>query len=152
MSDIPIIPDSLHVPKSKDDDFYLLGAGCSICGYVCFPPKLVCVKCLRDDSMKRIKLSPFGILETFAVMQIAPPGFTAPYIIGYVKLDNGPLVFTLITQCEARNGALEIGEKMELVIEKIGDDKNGNDIVGWKFRPAKKSNDETSLHRWRRPT
>ena len=137
MSDIPIIPDSLHVPKSEGDNFYLLGAKCSICNYICFPPKLVCVKCLRNDSMKQIKLSPFGTLETFAVMQIAPPGFTAPYIIGHVRLDDGPLVFTLLTQCEVRDDALEIGEKMELVIKKIGEDENGNNIVGWEFRPAK---------------
>lgn len=138
MSDIPIVPDSFDVMETPDSKPYLIGARCTICGYVCFPKKVVCVRCRRDDTMERVRLGPFGTLDTFAIMQVAPPGFIAPYIIGYVRLREGPVVFAPLTGCEARDDALEIGEEMELVIEKIKEDEKGNSLMGWKFRPVKR--------------
>jgi hypothetical protein len=49
------------------------------------------------------------------------------------------LVFTLITGCEARDDALEIGQEMELIIDKIKKDRQGNNLVGWKFRPRRET-------------
>jgi len=89
--------------------------------------------------MSEIKLGPYGILETFAVMQVGPPDFPPPYIMGYVRTMEGALVFTLITGCEAQDNALEIGQKMELLVEKIKEDRQGNNLVGWKFRPVRES-------------
>jgi uncharacterized OB-fold protein len=88
--------------------------------------------------MVEIKLGPYGILVSFAVMQVGPPDFPPPYIIGYVKLEEGPVIFTPITGCEARDDALDIGQKMEIVIEKIKEDGKGNNVIGWKFKPVEK--------------
>ena len=117
---------------------YLIGSRCKVCGYASFPQKDVCVRCLRDDTMEVAQFGPDAILDSFAVMQVAPPGFTSPYMQGYVILKDGPKVFTLITGCEPKDDALKVGEEMELVIEKIKEDENGNDIIGWKFRPTGK--------------
>jgi len=65
------------------------------------------------------------------------PGFPAPYIQAYVDIEEEPLIFSLITGCEAKEGALEIGDEVELVIEKITQDDEGNDAIGYKFRPIK---------------
>jgi len=35
-------------------------------------------------------------------------------------------------------GALETGDEMELVIEKITQDDEGNDIIGYKFKPVER--------------
>ncbi len=127
-----------QVPASPGDKPYLIGSRCRICGYICFPKKDVCVKCRRDDTMEQTRIGPDGILETFAVMQVGPPDFPPPYMIGYVKTKEGALVFTLITGCEPRDDALLIGEEMELVIEKIKKDKDGNNVIGWKFKPIRR--------------
>jgi uncharacterized OB-fold protein len=127
-----------HRPESPGEKPYLLGSRCHICGYVSFPRKSVCTKCRRDDIMEEIKLGPYGILETFAVMQVGPPDFHPPYTIGYIRTEEGALVFTPITGCDARDDALRIGEEMEMVIEKIKEDGEGNALLGWKFKPAKK--------------
>ena len=126
-------------PESMQDGKpYLMGSRCKVCGYASFPQKEVCVRCLRDDTMEVAHFGPHGILDSFAVMQVAPPGFNSPYMQGYVILRDGPKVFTLITGCEPTEDALTVGDEMELVIEKIKEDEKGDDIIGWKFRPTAK--------------
>jgi uncharacterized OB-fold protein len=137
MADLPLREGLLHVPDAPDDKPYLIGSRCRICGYTCFPRKFVCVRCRRDDTMEKIELGPYAILETFTVMRVGPPDFPPPYIMGYVKMKEGPMVFTLITGCEARDDALDLGEEMEMVIEKVKEDGQGNNLIGWKFRPLK---------------
>lgn len=71
-------------------------------------------------------------------MRVGSPDFPTPYIVGYVRMKEGTSIFTLITGCEPRDDALEPGEKMELVIEKIKEDEKGNNLIGWKFRPMRR--------------
>ena len=86
--------------------------------------------------MKGIPLSRRGKLDTFAVVQQAPAGFTAPYTMAYVKLPEGVKIFTQIADCEPKNSALKIGQEMEMFIDKIREDEQGNEVIAWKFRPA----------------
>ena len=137
MNQILLKKDLFHAPETPDDKPYLFGGRCSVCGYTCFPEKKVCLRCLRDDSMAPLKLGRHGRLETFAVMRVGTPDFQAPYVIGYVKTDEGALVFTQITECEPEDDALKIGEEMELVIEEIRKDGQGNELIGWKYRPVR---------------
>ena len=135
MVDIHLKEGIFHVPESTDDKPYLIGSRCAVCNYTCFPKSQVCVKCRRDDTMEEIELGPYGTLETFAVMQIGLPDFPAPYVIGYVRTQEGALIFTPVTGCEARDDALTLGEEMELVIERIRYDEQRNKVLGWKFKP-----------------
>jgi len=137
MAELPLKKGLFHIPESPDDKPYLIGSRCRTCGYTCFPRKEACVKCRQNGTTDEIKLGPYGTLETFAVMQVGPPDFPPPYIMGYVRTKEDALVFTLITGCEPRDDALDIGEEMELVIEKIKEDEEGNSLVGWKFKPIK---------------
>jgi len=138
MVDMPVKEGLFHIPESLGDKPYLIGSRCRACGYTCFPRKEVCVRCRQNDTVEEIKLGPYGTLETFAVMQVGPPDFPPPYIMGYVRMKEGALVFTLITDCEPQDDALEIGEEMELVIEKIREDEEGNNLIGWKFKPIER--------------
>lgn len=124
------------------DKPYLIGSKCSICGYVCFPKKEACVRCRKKGVMQEIKLGPSGILENFAVLQVGLPDLPSPYIIGYIRTKEGALIFSRIANCPATDDALEIGEKMELIIEEIKDDEEGNSRVRWKFKPTRKVNYE----------
>jgi uncharacterized OB-fold protein len=133
---LPLKEGLFHQPESGQEKPYLIGSRCSVCGYTSFPKKEVCLKCLRDDTMEEARFGPYAILDSFAIMQVAPPGFFPPYIQGYVKLNDGPKVFTLITGCEPKDDALQLGEPMELVIDKIKEDENGHEIIGWKFKPV----------------
>ena len=57
-------------------------------------------------------------------------------MLGIVQLPDGSEVFSLITGCEIKDDALMIRQEMELIIDKISDNDEGNKIIGWKFRPA----------------
>lgn len=124
-----------HAPAFEGDTPYLIGTRCTLCGYTSFPPKQICIKCRRDNTMTEVKLGPKGKLETFAVMQVGTTDFPAPYTIGFVRLEQGPSVFSLITGCKPTDDSLVIGQDMILVIDKIRTDKDGFEVVGWKFKP-----------------
>ena len=62
----------------------------------------------------------------------AAPGFTPPYAIAVVELDEGPRMMSNIIDCPQTPEALELDMKLEVAFEKL-DDK----ITLPLFRPAK---------------
>ncbi|OGW17550.1 MAG: hypothetical protein A3G93_03010 [Nitrospinae bacterium RIFCSPLOWO2_12_FULL_45_22] len=111
----------------------LLGSRCSACQAYFFPKRYLCPHCHKDGTMEEIRLSNKGTLYTYCIVQVAPEGFTAPYVLGYVDLPEGPRVYALITGIEP--SALRIGMELELVIEPIRQDPEGRNILGYKFCP-----------------
>jgi uncharacterized OB-fold protein len=138
MADLPLKEGLFVQPKSGNEKPYLLGSRCRVCGYTSFPKKEICIVCRKEATMENIQLGSEGKLETFAVMQVGPPGFKVPYVIGYVRTPEGAVVFAPITGCEAKDEAMKVGEEMELVIEKVKEDGKGNNLIGWKYKPAAK--------------
>ncbi len=128
-----------EVPKSlagsSVDDLHLLGSVCDRCGQKFFPSRRNCPNCLDEKSIKPIILSDEGILQTFVIAAVAPPGFSIPHAQGYVDLlDDGPRIFSLLTDY-GDGSKLKIGSKMGLKIVKLGRDKDNRIIVGYRFRP-----------------
>jgi uncharacterized OB-fold protein len=93
---------------------------------------------MSEDTMREMALSTRGRIDTFTVVHVAPRGFKAPYIQAFVDLPEGPRIFSLITGCEPSEEVLKTGTEVELVIEKITEDEEGNDLIGYKFRPIGK--------------
>ena len=116
---------------------YLIGSKCQRCGYITFPPRIVCSACVSKGGMERVALGSRGKIDTFSVLHVGTPDFKAPYILAYVMI-GGTKVLSMITGCEAREEALEIGEEVDLVIEKIREDEEGHEIWGYKFRPVRR--------------
>lgn len=121
--------------KNFGDGVALSGSRCSACGKVFFPPKPVCPACF-DGALEDVPLSKKGILHTYAVSYMGPPDLVKPYIIGFVDLPEGIRIFSLITGCDAGTRTLRMGIAMEMVIETIKRDKEGREVVGYKFRPG----------------
>jgi len=115
---------------------YLVGSRCRLCGYTAFPPRAACPACINKESMQEVSLGSRGAVDTFSVLRVPAPGFEAPYVVAYVRMPAGGRVFSLITGCEPSEGALAIGAEVELVIEKIREDGQGNEVRGYKFRPV----------------
>jgi uncharacterized OB-fold protein len=125
-----------HLPAGNPAEGYLIGARCSKCGIVVFPRRVVCPGCLDRESMEQMPLSKHGALYSFSVNQMAPDGFTAPYITGKVDLPEKVRIFSVITGCEATEDALNIGMDMRLVFEAVGRAADGTELIGYAFRPA----------------
>lgn len=116
----------------------LTGGRCPVCGKIYFPTKQVCPACFAPD-LEKVPLSGKGKLHTFARSHMGPSGLPTPYLIGFIDLPEGIKLFSLLTQCDPWDQVLKVGMEMEMVVETIRQDEEGNEIVGYKFRPFKGS-------------
>jgi uncharacterized OB-fold protein len=135
---LPLKEGLFHIPSSPTDEPYLIGSKCRVCGYVAFPKKVICPACVRDDTMEETPVGKRANIVSFSLMGQAPRGFTAPYIQAMVRLEEGISIATTLTDCELKEDAVEMGQPVELVITKIKEDDQGNDIIAWKYRPLTK--------------
>jgi len=134
---IPVKEGLWTTPSSPDEKPQLIGSRCNLCGEVFFPKKTngICTNCQSKD-LEEIKLSRRGKLYSFTVVMQRPPEYykgPVPYAEGFVELPEGVRVETLLTDCNFDE--LRIGMDVEMVIEKLHDDEEGNEILAYKFRP-----------------
>ena len=119
------------------EDLHLVGSKCNGCGQVYFPLRRNCPKCLDSRPVQPIRLSDEGILQTFVVASMAPPGFSVPHAQGYIDLPGeGPRIFSLLTDYED-GSMLKIGCRMGLKIVHLGRDCGNRMIAGYRFRPLR---------------
>jgi uncharacterized OB-fold protein len=65
----------------------------------------------------------------------APPGWQGhvPYLLATVKVPEGPFVTTEVVDCP--DEVIRVGLPMELTVRIGGKDKEGNDVVVYKWKP-----------------
>ena len=116
----------------------LLGSRCPQCGEHFYPPRYVCLNCFHEG-LEEVALSTHGELYTFTIARAALPGtlMTPPYVIAQVRLPDGVSVATGLTDVDPET--VRIGMPLELVVEKALVDSEGNDLMTFKFRPAKEA-------------
>jgi uncharacterized protein len=107
---------------------------CDACANVYFPPRPFCPSC-ASRKVSVFKASGKAKLYSYVINhRPAAPGFTPPYAIAVVELDEGPRMMSNIIDCPQTPEALELDMKLEVAFEKL-DDK----ITLPQFRPAKGS-------------
>jgi uncharacterized OB-fold protein len=105
---------------------------CDACAHVYFPPRPFCPSC-ASRKVSIFKASGKGKLYSYVINhRPAAPGFTPPYSIAVVELDEGPRMMTNIVDCPQTPEALVLDMNVEVKFEKL-DDK----ITLPLFRPAK---------------
>jgi uncharacterized OB-fold protein len=133
---IPVEEGLFYQPTSREEKPYLIASRCKECGYTCFPRLMVCPRCLKNGTMEIAHLSGIGKLDTYSTCASALPGFPAPTIQGYILIGGGR-IWSQITGTDMSGAELKTGMDMELVIEKLREDSDGNEIISYKFRPIK---------------
>ena len=133
---VPVEEGLFVEPASNDEKPFLIGNKCKECGLTAFPKTPVCPKCMKQDTMEETKFEGRGTLDSFSIVQAALPGFKAPSIQAYINLENGPKIWSLITGCEPTEDSLEMGMSMEMVIDTVREDKEGNELISYQFKPA----------------
>jgi uncharacterized OB-fold protein len=126
------------VPSSLNEKPQLIGSRCLLCGEVFFPKKTygICTHCQSKD-LEEIRLSRRGRIYSFTVVMQRPPEYykgPVPYAEGFVELPEGVRVETLFTDCNFND--LKVGMEVEMVIERLHEDEEGNEIMVFKFRPV----------------
>jgi uncharacterized OB-fold protein len=113
----------------------LLGSRCANCGNVLFPRADACPYCATEDP-DPVELSGPGTLWAWTAVTAPPPGYqgAVPYGVGVVELPEGVRVIARLTESDP--AALEAGQPMELRIETLHRDGDGNDVVTCAFAPS----------------
>jgi uncharacterized OB-fold protein len=111
----------------------LMGSRCVTCSTVVFPPVEVCPACTANDPVPT-PLSREGKLYSFSVVHVAPKGWQAPYIIGYVDLTEGVRVFSHIAVNDVSK--LYHDMRVRLDVGTIRMDEQGQAVNSFRFAPA----------------
>ena len=130
---IPIREGLFRIPSGSAEKPCLFGSRCRTCGQLSFPPRKVCAACFSEE-MEVIPLSTEGNLYSYTIVEYPAPGLLGPYAIGYVDLPEGVRVFSILADWDRKN--LRVGMNVELTLAKFKEDKEGNEIVTYKFRPV----------------
>jgi uncharacterized protein len=105
---------------------------CDACANVYFPPRPFCPSC-ASRKVSVFNASGKGKLYSYVINhRPAAPGFTPPYAIAIVELDEGPRMMSNIIDYPQTPEALELDMKLEVAFEKLDDN-----ITLPQFRPAK---------------
>lgn len=108
---------------------------CKKCGFVFFPPRLICSQC-QNREFEETKLAEKGKVLTFTIIRVPPHQFVdqAPYAVGIVELDDGVKLTGQIVDCDFED--LIIGKRVKIEFRKIfNEGEAGILCYGYKFVP-----------------
>ena len=115
---------------------YRLEAGkCQGCGFLCFPPRLVCPRC-GSREFAPVRLARSGKLLTYTIIRVPPQPFEdqAPYAVGIAELDDGARLTAQVVDCDFSE--LRVGLRVTLEFRKVYEEGDAGVIYyGYKFIP-----------------
>ena len=135
---IPVVEGYFTWPPEEPR---LISSRCKSCGHYFFPKTFTCYNpnC-KNKEVEEALLSRRGKLWSYTVVHYPPPPpFVpadpfVPFAIGEVEFPEGLKVFGMMTGCEPED--LTMNMDVEVVAEKLYEDEEGNEVVGWKLRPV----------------
>lgn len=116
----------------------LIGSRCQKCGEVFFPSQAVCSFCSSTETLEII-LSGRGNLSYYTCLRYPAPGYNGPMplCIGFIRLAEGISVISPLANCNVES--LKMGMEMEMMVQTIEVDPQGNELMGFAFSPADKA-------------
>ena len=133
---VPIEPGYFTIPADPSEAPRLLGSRCRGCGEHFFPRRVVCARCLAQDS-EEVLLGPRGTLYTWTYVHFPLFGSKRAdhggYAVGQIDLPEGPRVQAVLSGGPEE---FRIGMAMQLELETLRESKDGEDVVIFRFRPV----------------
>lgn len=132
--DIALKPALYTVPSQDGGAVPFLRGGRCACGHVFFPMQHHgCERCGRHgDALEETLLPGHGILVASARVKLhAGPERKAPFVVVSVKLDQGPVLRTLLE--EDTDELLPIGQSMSACLVEVGRSDDGESVVDLRF-------------------
>ena len=130
---VPLREGIFRIPTDPGEKPALIASRCSRCGEHFFPRRAICLGC-GQVGMEEAYLTGPGKISTFTIARMTPPGslIEAPYVIALVELPERVIVASVLSGCDV--DSVRVDMPVELVLEKVKQDKEGNDVVAFKFR------------------
>jgi uncharacterized OB-fold protein len=126
----------------SDGEPHLIGGRCKECGNHTFPVMPGCPKCSGME-IEAVPLGTTGTLWAWTVQGFPPksppylgendPDKFKPFGVGYVELSD-LIVESRLTESEPAR--LNEGMAMEMVLEPLFTDDDGNEVVTYAFKPV----------------
>ena len=139
MARVPIEEGYFRVPDEAGASPVLLGSRCPNCGEVFFPRRLVCAQCLFEGT-EDVDLSTRGRLWTWTYCHVPLFGKkdtdVPGYGVGQVDLPEGPRIQAILL---GQADDFEIGMELELDLETLRTNSDGDEVVIYRFRPVEGS-------------
>lgn len=133
---VPIEPGFFTIPDDPGATPRLLGSRCRRCKEVFFPRRPVCAKCLNrgtDD----VEFGTRGTLYTWTYVRFPLFGSrradAGGYGVGQVDTPEGPRVQAVLS---GEPGDFRVGLPMALELETLRENKDGQEVVIFRYRPA----------------
>jgi len=82
-------------------------------------------------------LSDKGSLWVYSIVYQSAPGIPTPYVAAIVDLPEGASVRCTLIDVEPNPEKLPFGMPVEMITKKVREDKDGNDVIAFFFRPAR---------------
>jgi uncharacterized OB-fold protein len=130
----PIVP-FLRLPEHGDP--YLVGQRCRACGAVYLGQRRACSKCTAAGPFEEIPLSRHGALWVWSIVHQSVPGVPVPYVVAIVDLPEGVSVRCNLIDIEPDPAKLRFGMPVEMTTGVSQQDREGNDVIAFYFRPAR---------------
>jgi uncharacterized OB-fold protein len=108
---------------------------CEACRHVYFPPRPFCPAC-ASRKVSVVRAAGTGRLFSYVIHHRPAPGFTPPYAIAVVELDEGPRLMTNIIECPQTPEALQLDMRLEVTFS-----RQSEEITLPLFRPAQRRGD-----------
>jgi len=131
----PIVP-YLRLGGNGDTP-HLVGQKCSACGAVYIGNRVACAKCTATGPFNEIRLSDTGTLWVYTIVYQSVPGIKTPYVAGIIDLPEGVSVNCTVIDVEPDPRKIPFDMKVEMVTRTVRQDKEGNDVIAFFFRPAR---------------
>jgi uncharacterized OB-fold protein len=119
---------------------------CKKCGYVAFPPGVICPKCWSEE-LEWVDLPKKARVVAFTETQAgAPIGFPAPLIMAWIEYEKGsPIKHQIARIVNCKEGELKEGDEVKLTVfdvpahpMEVKKDTKICDRVYYAFEPVKK--------------
>lgn len=133
-----LVGEGLFVePTLTSKEPHLIASKCQTCGEVVFPKQDVCPNCC-NEMIGELLIGPKGNLYSFTNINFPGPesyGYRGPvpYGVGLIELPEGVRVIAPLSEHDPEK--LSRGMSMKLVIELLFNDDEGNEVIGFRFKP-----------------
>ena len=135
---VPIREGLFTKPLYPGEQVRLIGSKCQNCGEVSLGTVSSCPNCTAEQ-LETMPLSRQGTLWTYTVIRQRPPlgdykgpDPFVPFGEGLVELPEG---IRVLSPLGGNIDKLEIGIKLKLVVYKLYENKEGNDVIAFRFDP-----------------
>ncbi len=117
----------------------LLGSQCSASNTPYFPKSAVCHSPIcKESKMEDAQFGPKGTLWSYSVQYYPPPPPAkydepyVPYALAMIDMPEGLRVLARVSTDDPEQ--VQVGADVELVLEKLYTNPEGDDVITWKFR------------------